>query len=335
MGGLGLTLLFVVIGLVVAAGVVYQLVGVARDAKRLPPPGKMIDVGGPRLHVEIAGEGTPPVVFEAGIAATCLSWRLVQPEVARTTQTVSYDRAGLGWSDRARTPRSVWNLVEELRTMLDRAGVVQPRVIAAHSFGGLIALGYAARYPDEVAALVLVDPVPITEWAAPSPAHRTMLGRGIFLAGFGEVLAHLGVVRFALDLVARGSHRLPKLIARASSGRGGAAFTERMAGEVRKLPREVWPAVQSHWCDPKCFRSMRNYLQSLPESAAAVLNEARALAVPLVVLSADNSTPAQRADHERVARLSVHGRLEVVRGGHWIMLDRPDIVGSEILRMLR
>jgi len=182
---------------------------------------------------------------------------------------------------------------------------------------------------------VLVDPVGVGEWRDPSDIHRRMLRRGILLSAFGEFLARLGVVRFALALVAGGSQRLPKLIARASSGRSGQAFTERMAGEIRKLPREVWPAVQSHWCDPKCFRSMRNYLEALPESAAAVFHAAEKLQVPLVVLSAGNSSPAQRADHERVARLSSRGHLAIVGdSGHWVMLDRPDAVIREIRQML-
>jgi|SRR5579872_290103 len=323
MGGFGLILAIFVIAGVLLAGIVYQLIGTARDAKNLPPPGRLID----GLHADIAGRGAPPVVFEAGIAATSLSWRLVQPGVSRIAQTISYDRAGLGWSARSAKPRLVWILVDELRAMLLRANVAAPRILVAHSFGGLIALGYAARFRSEVAALVLVDPVGITEWAEPGHVQQWMLRRGILLSRFGELLARLGVVRFALDLVMAGSQRVPKLIARASSGRSGAAFTERMAGEIRKLPREVWPAIQSHWCDPKCFRAMRNHIQALPESARAVLTEAASLDVPLTVLSAGNSSAAQRADHQRVAKLSSRGRLEVIPdSGHWIMLDRPDVV---------
>ena len=289
----------------------------------------MIETCGTRIHADISGEGRPPVVFEAGIAATSLSWRLVQPEIARTAQTVSYDRAGLGWSGKPSNSRIVWALIDELRAMLDHAGVPAPRVLVAHSFGGLIALGYAKRFPAEVAGLVLVDPI------TRGDVHLGMLRRGIFLARLGELLARFGVVRMALALVAGGSQRVPRLIARASSGRRGAAFTERMAGEIRKLPREIWPAIQSHWCDPKCFRAMRNHLEALPQSAQSVFDEAVSLDVPLIVLSAVNATPAKRAEHERIARSSSRGRLEIVEeSGHWIMLDRPDVVIREIANMV-
>ena len=325
-------LVLVAIAAVLLAGALYQLVGAARDARNLPPPGQLID----GLHANVQGEGAPPVIFEAGIAATSLSWALVQPEAAKIAKTVSYDRAGLGWSGPHRSRRMVWTVVEELRAMLLSAHVGSPRVLVAHSYGGLIALGYAARYPAEVAALILLDPVGAGEWSAPTESHLRMLRRGIFLSLCGEILAWLGVVRFALALVATGSRRIPKLIAHATSGRGGAAFTERMAGEISKLPRELWPAIQSHWCNPKSFRAMREYLEALPESARAVYHEATHLDIPLVVLSAGNSSPAQRADHERVARLSSRGRLEIVAdSGHWILLDRPDLVIREIEQAVR
>ena len=330
-----MTLALGAIAALLLAGVLYQFAGRRLDATRLPPAGRMFDIGGARLHIDIAGVPGTPVVFEAGIAASSLSWRLVQPQVARFTQAVSYDRAGLGWSDPIPRPRDVATLRDELRALLIQAAVPAPRVIVAHSFGGMIALAYASEFPGEVAGLVLVDPVGIAEWRAPSQLHRRMLQRGILLSAFGEFLARIGVVRGALALVAAGSRRLPKLIARASSGRSGQAFTERMAGEIRKLPREVWPAIQSHWSDPKCFRSMRNYLRSLPESAASVFTGAAKLNLPLVVLSAGNSSPAQRADHQRVARWSSRGRIEIVPdSGHWMMLDRPDLVISEIKRIL-
>ena len=126
-------------------------------------------------------------------------------------------------------------------------------------------------------------------------------------------------------------------MARASSGRG-LAFTERMVAEIRKLPREVWPMIRAHWCDPKCFEGMAGYLEALPESAAiakqaSVTGAMRDL--PLIVLSASNASPQERAEHERLAQLSSLGRIEIVPGsGHWMHLDRPDIVIGAIREMI-
>jgi pimeloyl-ACP methyl ester carboxylesterase len=328
-------------------GILYQQIGLARDARRFPASGRLIDIGGAKLHADIAGagqyprpchaehsEGSPPVVLEAGIAATSLSWCLIQSEIAKTNQTIAYDRAGLGWSETINEPRDLRRLVEELRALLDRASIPKPRILVAHSFGGLIALAYASRHPQELAGLVLVDPVGIEEWANPSPRSRATLTRAIFLAKCGHVLAHLGVVRFALSLLSSGARTAPKLIARATSGRGGAAFAERIVGQIRKLPPEVWPVIQSHWCDPKCFRSMARQLAMLPECAAEFLT-APPIQTPFILLSAGDASPAQRASHERLIANSRHGTLQLVAdSGHWIQLDRPDAVLAAISKVV-
>src|SRR5262249_2895635 len=200
------------------------------------------------LHVHAIGDGSPTVVFEAGIGATSLSWRLIQPEIAKVTRTVSYDRAWLGWSEPTEHPRELSRVIDELRAVLDSG----PRLLVAHSYGGLVAATYAARYTSEIAGIGLVDPVPAEEWANPAEHRERMLRRGIGLARRGALLSRLGLVRFALNLLTGGSRALPKFIARASSG-SGAGFTERLVGQVQKLPRECWPMVQAHWCDPKSF----------------------------------------------------------------------------------
>jgi pimeloyl-ACP methyl ester carboxylesterase len=136
-------------------------------------------------------------------------------------------------------------------------------------------------------------------------------------------------VRVALSLLAAGGRRLPKLIASASSGRG-IAFIENILGEIRKLPPEVWPMIRSQWSNPKSFEGMAQYLEAVPESAAAVARDVGVRGtlrdMPLIVLSAENASPEQRAEHESLARC-FQGRIEIVPGGgHWMQLDRPDVV---------
>jgi pimeloyl-ACP methyl ester carboxylesterase len=330
MGGLGLIVAALLAAAILGA-LIWQRASTRRDAQNFPPPGRVLEAGACRLHACVAGVGSPAVIFEAGIAATALSWRLVQSEVAEFAQTVSYDRAGLGWSDPLRGALDLERILENLRAMLRAAGAGVPRILVGHSYGGLIVLAYAARFPEEVAGLVLVDPAGASEWADPTPANRAMLARGIFLSHVGGVLAHLGVVRFALNLAVKGSATIPRLVARASSGRGGAAFTERMIGEVRKLPRDAWKGVQLHWSDPKCFSASARHLQTLPEIARAVLRDASSIDAPMIVLSAGNSSEAQRADHQRLVRQARRARLEIVEdSGHWILLDRPDVVVKAI-----
>ncbi len=125
---------------------------------KYPPPGKMVDIGGYRLHINCQGdvsEDAPTVVMEA--AEFSLSWTLVQPEVAKFARVCSYDRAGLGWSDESPRPRTATNIVEELHTLLEQAGEKPPYLLVGHSKGGMYVRLFAQKYPHEVVGMVLVD----------------------------------------------------------------------------------------------------------------------------------------------------------------------------------
>jgi pimeloyl-ACP methyl ester carboxylesterase len=147
--------LSVVIVLVSAA--VFERHATADAWRRFPPQGKMVDVGGHRLHAVCTGRGTPTVVLEAGLWGSSADWSLVQPEVARLTRVCSYDRAGMGYSDPGPQPRGVGDVVKDLHALLRGLGARGPYVLVGHSLGGLYVRLHAAAHPHETAGLVLVD----------------------------------------------------------------------------------------------------------------------------------------------------------------------------------
>ena len=149
-------LLILLIALV-CAGTVYEAIESHRDQQMFHPPGRLVDIGGCRLHLYCTGEGSPTVILEAGGGNPWLSWCKVQPQVASFTRVCSYDRAGLGWSDPSPRPRTAMVIAEELHALLHNAGIPGPFVLVGHSLGGMDARMFANRYPSEVAGLVLVD----------------------------------------------------------------------------------------------------------------------------------------------------------------------------------
>jgi pimeloyl-ACP methyl ester carboxylesterase len=172
----GRWLLYPVIAMLALASIGggYQTLGEAADAKAYPMPGQMIDVGGHRLHLSCTGSGTPTVVLEpgAGEMSSNLGW--IAPAVARATGVCVYDRAGRGWSEPADTAQDGAQIATDLHTLLQRGHVPGPYVLAGHSFGGLYVLTFAARYPEEVAGMVLVDstaPASAARAGTPSPGH--------------------------------------------------------------------------------------------------------------------------------------------------------------------
>jgi pimeloyl-ACP methyl ester carboxylesterase len=145
----------------------YETVREATDATAHPMPGQLIDVGGHRLHLSCTGSGSPTVVLEPGGGEMSSNLGWITPAVARDTRVCVYDRAGRGWSEPADTPQDGAQIATDLHTLLQRGHVPGPYVLAGHSFGGLYVLTFAARYPDEVAGMVLVDST------APASAAKT------------------------------------------------------------------------------------------------------------------------------------------------------------------
>ncbi len=120
-----------------------------------------VDAGGHALNLLIAGkrgEATPAVILEGGFGTGIASWSTVQRDIAKFTQVVSYDRAGLGQSDSGPKPRDAKQIATELHSALQKAGIKPPYVLVGHSLGGPFVRVFANMYPNEVAGLVLIDP---------------------------------------------------------------------------------------------------------------------------------------------------------------------------------
>ncbi len=150
-----------------AIGATYQAIATQIDRRNFPPPGRLVDVGGYRLHILCTGTQTrdnPTVILDASYPGTVSTWAWVQPELAKATRVCAYDRAGLGWSDPGPEPRDALHHARELHTLLQNAHVPGPYVLVGHSLGGLSARMFADRYPDEVTGMVLVEGTNPDSW---------------------------------------------------------------------------------------------------------------------------------------------------------------------------
>jgi pimeloyl-ACP methyl ester carboxylesterase len=140
-----------------AVGGGYETVRLHADQRSIDAPGRMVDIGGRSLHLHCTGSGSPTVVLSSGLGEHSTSWAWIRDDVARTTTVCAYDRAGQGWSDDGTATPDGDQISSDLHAVLTRAGVPGPYVIAGHSTGGLYAQVFAARYPEDVAGVVLLD----------------------------------------------------------------------------------------------------------------------------------------------------------------------------------
>jgi pimeloyl-ACP methyl ester carboxylesterase len=272
------------------------------------------------------------VVFESGIAASSLSWSLVQPAVAEFTRACAYDRAGLGWSDAPCRPPTFDRVVDDLRAVVTDATAGHRCVLVGHSFGSFVVRAYATRHPDQVAGLVLVDPA--LEWLTVTPQRARLLVGARRLSKIGAALAYLGVVRASLALLSGGAPAAPRRFAQLF-GPTAARTLERLVGEVRKLPPALQPLVQAHWSQPKGFHAMADYLRTLAEEGPAMAGCCPPPEVPVVVISGGNQPPEQIAAHRRLADTALHGRLVVAEhSAHWVQFDEPDLIVQTVRELV-
>jgi pimeloyl-ACP methyl ester carboxylesterase len=282
--------------LIVAAisGAAYQWIATRRDLAATPPPGRLVDVGGHRLHIWCTGSGAPSVVLETGLGGSSADWGFIQPEVARFARVCSYDRAGMGYSDPGPSPRTTRRIADELRELLDRSGVGGPVILVGASIGGLTARVFASEHAERVAGLVLVD-----------ASHEDQEEDVPRIAPLVPFLASAGVLR--LLGVSLG---LPPASLEPSV-RGFARATRfRAAG----------------------YRAAVDEIMHLRESAAEVRATRRKLTVPVVVVTAGRGADAVWRDLQRdQVGLSQRGcQVIAEQSGHAVAVGQPQVIVDAI-----
>ena len=285
--------------LLAGLGGLYQLVTPAPEVAAATMPGRLFDVGGYRLHLSCSGSGSPTVVLLNGLGETSPQWERVNPAIARTARVCVYDRAGQGWSDDSPKRADASSAVADLHRLLGAAGEAGPFVLAGHSLGGIHALAYAARYPADVAGVVLLD--------SASP-HQVDLVKPF--AGEYEVMRRLLAV-------------LPTLF-RFGIGHLLQAMTP-------STPGTAAAQASAFANSPRGMRNMRAEQEALPDA----FQQAQALITlgdtPLVVLTAKDNVdqkPGWGLAQDQLAQLSTNSRHTVADLDHMAFLD--DAAGSAL-----
>jgi pimeloyl-ACP methyl ester carboxylesterase len=320
------------IAALLAAGFLYQFLGARRDRRRFTSPGRWVEIErGQKLYVVEKGSGGPAVLFEAGIAATNLNWHHVQERVSCFTATASYDRTGLGWSSPCRSLRTPGNISIELHTMLEMAGIKPPYILVGHSFGGLVMRRYASMFPEDVAGVVLVDPMRCEEWPPLNPEKQCMIERGKKLSRYAIPIAHFGLARLAVTSLLCRSGTLSGHLAGAG-GMGGRYVLRRVTEEVGKMPREVWPVIAAHWSRPGYYAGMQRHVEAVPETVCEMQGADPIRDIPVLVLTPGKSTPLSGQCLDKIGN-NVR-QVIATESAHWIHLDEPELVIDAIREMV-
>lgn len=289
-------------------------------ARQYPPPGRLIDIGGRKLHLYCTGTGSPTVILMAGGGAFSIDWALVQPKVAQDTKACSYDRAGLAWSDPGPADETVEQTVSDLHILLKNAGERDPYLLVGASIGGIYIQAYQRAFPKEVAGLVFTNSSNRIGWLLKN-------GKGGLIWELSEEQ-----IRSTFPL--------------AASAKGPAPTSEN--DPFDRLPTDLRPV--RFWLYYRLWQKSeptketadsalswrKEFLKEFAETDASKNHVLGAL--PVVVLSSD--PPA--SESERHSRNQAGPRLDFLSSntlhvtaagsGHEIHLYQPDLVAKTLTR---
>ena len=304
---------------------------------KYPAPGRLIDIGGRRLHLHAMGQG-PTVVFEAALGGSSVSWSLVQPRVAEFARACTVDRGGFGWSDAAPGPRTAGRIADELRVLLERSGEPPPYVLVGHSFGGLVARIFAGRNPERTAGLVLVDPAQAEDWLVPADYEQRRIDRGVTLCRYGARAARFGVARTVSALVGAGALAPAWKLAQSFTRGELKADDQWVLTPFLKLPPEVRGPIRQFWTQSKFFEALGSQIETMPVSARETLAASPDGFgdLPLVTISAHDPGDHRKRQQTAIAASSTRGRHVIAStSGHWIPMDDPGVIVEELRVMTR
>jgi pimeloyl-ACP methyl ester carboxylesterase len=275
------------------------------------PLGKLVDVGGYRVHLYCTGTGSPTVVIVG--AGFSFNWGLVQPEVAKFAQVCSYDHSGIGWSDDG--PKDSCSLrINEVHAALKNAGIKGPYVLVGHSLGALVARVYARQYLDEVAGMVFVDhafaPGPLTFSGTPNSGAKAL-------------------------------PPVPPPMPLSSSGGGPGAFGiegdpnfSKLSDRDREL--HLWAMAQ-----PRNQKALQTNHEIVPGCIAAADTSSKEHPhplgdKPLVDISTDEAFGPDYAKLQtELLSLSQNSKQIIAKNsGHFVIIDRPDVVVDAIRQVV-
>lgn len=277
------------------------------------PPGRLVDVGDRKLHLYCTGQGGPTVILEAGAGSFSVDWALVQPEIAKTRRVCSYDRAGYGWSD----PGPEWDTVEQvardLETGLRNAGEHPPYVLVGQSMGGLFVRWYQHEHPDQVVGMVLVDTY---ETTAP-------------VKGKQVPLYTLTKEQLQTNLPPPSSLKKPPVPTEVHPP------FDKLPPDVQKT--HLW--LERHFFETLDFNKGPAMMESW-RSAFSILHQASLKqdslgGFPLVIVTRENINEDEREQQKDLLHLSSRATQTIgVHSGHFIQIERPDLVIASINEIL-
>lgn len=305
-------------------GASFEAIASYQGVKNNPPEGKLVDVGGFKLHLHKQGKGSPTIILETGSGASSTSWLDIPEELSKFGTVVTYDRGGYGWSEKADTERTGENIVRELYTALKKEKIEGPYILVGHSLGGMYARLFAQTYKEEVGGVVLLD-ARTEDYSKETDPILLDAGVDPILMGSPTknvlaLLKNLGIIRLMGDSI------------------------------LKEIPKELREVALNVEFRPKYFAAKEDELRNMTQLEDSIRNKSLG-DIPLKVVThgipidgtvigiseADSNKMEEiwQEQQKQMLTLSTNSELIVAENsGHAVMFDEPGLVVETIKFMI-
>jgi pimeloyl-ACP methyl ester carboxylesterase len=284
---------------------IYQL---KSEAKKYPPPGKLVQVDDNRMHVYSEGQGENTLVFMAGhgTSSPTIDFKPLWKKMSDEYRIAVVEKAGYGWSEKSPSPRDIDTMLEESRKALKLSGENGPYVLVPHSMSGLEAIYWSQKYPEEVKAIIGLDPaIPVVY----ENTSNLLSQKGKL--NFMSFILRIGVSRFMDKTTLK--KNLPLI----------------NSGELTKVDENKMIALFHR---SSITKNMLNEVDYIQENAEKIKNKGIPVNTPMYFFVSDGSEVIFPKWEEKLTNYISNvniGRIKYLNSGHYVHHEKADLIANE------
>lgn len=293
--------------------VLYHKYQLKNDAKKYPPPGKLVQVNNNKMHVYSEGEGNLTLVFMAGsgTSSPTIDFKPIWMKLKEEYRIVVVEKFGYGWSEPSSNSRDIDTILEETRKSLKLSKENGPYVLVPHSMSGLEAIYWAQNYPDEVKAIIGLDPA-IPDVYINSSFELPQKYELYFM----YIISRMGLSRFM------GNAELEKNLPLLKS--------ENLSNEDKEKLKAIFYRSS-------LTKNMLNEVDNVRENAKKVKRNGIPINIPMYLFIAKNNNimPNWKEILSKYAAETKYGKYKLLDSGHYIHHEKSDILAQEAKAFLK
>ncbi len=303
------------LGIIIATMAAFVLVGTilratyfTKKLEQITPYGQMVNVKDGQMHVYSMGNGEKTIVLfpGSGIALPSADFGPLMRKLSEKYTVVSVEYFGMGFSSETSTPRTSENYVEEIRIALNQGGFHSPYILMAHSISSVFSEYYAAKYPEEVEAIISLDGTSTAVYVDVPANFESLLQVGKFQqkTGISTILGSL--LTNKKDLLSKGytEKELNDIVAFS-----GFSLNDTVIEEIVNSPQFVKQTMEMPYPESVPYFkiiSKKTYMTPIPQL---------------------NISPVDY-QQKHLARIGESAKYEILEGSHFIYINNVDRIAE-------